>query len=280
MNDLKYKTIQVQRYAPALGAEVSGVDLRRPLPAEQLREVKQAIHEHLVLFFHDQDISPLQQTAFARQFGEICEYPFIKGVAPETPDVVEIAKYEHETKNFGGLWHSDSTYLERPPMFTLLSAKEIPEIGGDTLFANMYQAFENLSAGMQEMLLSRKGVFSSDLEGALYVRDFRVNKNAGDVQTLVEHPVVRTHPATGRKALYVNRAHTLRFADMTVEESKPILDYLYSQQTRPEYTCRFRWRNHSLAMWDNRATQHNPINDYHGHRRIMQRIMVRGERPV
>ena len=193
--------------------------------------------------------------------------------------MVEIAKYENETKNFGGLWHSDSTYLERPPSYTMLSAKVVPEIGGDTLFANMYLAFEGLSEGMREFLCSRKGVFSSDKEGGLYVRDFRINKDASKIQTLVEHPVARTHPETGRKSLYVNRAHTVRFADMTEEESQPILEYLYSQQIRPEYTCRFRWRKHSLVIWDNRAAQHNPINDYHGHRRIMHRIMVRGERP-
>lgn len=277
---MKFKTIAVEPYSPALGAEVSGLDLREPLGAAQLQEVKDAMGQYLVLFFHDQNINPAQQTAFAKQFGEVCEYPFVAGVSPETPDVVEIAKFEHETKNFGGLWHSDSTYLARPPMYTMLSAKEIPKIGGDTLFANMYLAYEGLSDGMKEFLNNRKAVFSADKEGALYVRDFRINKDAGEVQTLVEHPVARTHPDTGKKALYANRAHTVRFTDMTTEESEPILHFLYDQQTKPEYTCRFRWKKNSLAMWDNRVTQHNPINDYHGHRRVMNRIMVKGEKPA
>jgi taurine dioxygenase len=201
---------------------------------------------------------------------------------PDYPDVIEVTKLEHEKANFGGIWHSDTTYLEQPPMGSMLLAREVPPAGGDTLFANQYLAYETLSTGLRRMLDAVVAVNSSAKADATKTREDRVNKDGREdarKEYLAEHPAVRTHPETGRKALYVNVAHTVRFKDMTDEESAPLLDYLFRHQARPEFTCRFQWRVGSLAFWDNRCTQHNPMNDYHGYRRVMHRITLAGDKP-
>jgi taurine dioxygenase len=193
-----------------------------------------------------------------------------------------VLKLEHEKVNFGGLWHSDTAYLDKPPMGTMLIAREVPPVGGDTLFANMYLAYETLSAGMKRVLEGLIGVNSSAKASATRTREDRMRGDArSDAKSeyVAEHPVVRTHPETGRKALYVNSGHTVRFKDMTAAESAPILNYLFEHLTRPEFTCRFRWQPGSLALWDNRCTQHNPINDYHGFRRSMHRVTLAGDEP-
>jgi len=184
--------------------------------------------------------------------------------------------------NFGGIWHSDTVYLDRPPMATMLVAREVPPYGGDTLFANMYAAYEALSPGMQRLLDGVRAVHSSALADVSKTREDRIrDRGAGDDHEYVaEHPVVRTHPETGRKALYVNVAHTVRFADMTEDESRPLLRFLFEHSVRPEFTCRFRWRVGSVALWDNRCVMHNPVNDYHGHKRAMHRISLAGDVPV
>jgi len=193
-----------------------------------------------------------------------------------------VTKLPHETVNFGGIWHSDTVYLDRPPMATMLVAREVPPYGGDTLFANMYAAYEALSPGMQRLLDGVRAVHSSALADVSKTREDRIrDRGAGDDHEYVaEHPVVRTHPETGRKALYVNVAHTVRFADMTEDESRPLLRYLFEHSVRPEFTCRFRWRVGSVALWDNRCVMHNPVNDYHGHKRAMHRISLAGDVPV
>jgi taurine dioxygenase len=197
------------------------------------------------------------------------------------PEIITVSKLPHETVNFGGIWHSDTVYLDRPPMATLLLARKIPPHGGDTMFANMYAAYESLSPGMQRMLGGLRGVNSSALADVSKTREDRI-RDAGteDAREYVaEHPIVRTHPETGRKALYVNVAHTARFADMTEAESRPLLEYLFAHEVRDEFTCRFQWRVGSLALWDNRCAMHNPINDYHGHTRTMHRITLAGDEP-
>jgi taurine dioxygenase len=271
----------IKKIAGALGAEVHGVDLTAPLPVDMAAEIRAALLEHLVIFFRDQHLTVGQFLAFARTLGKPMEYPLIKGL-PDYPDVIEVSKLEHEKANFGGIWHSDTTYLEQPPMGSMLLAREVPPAGGDTLFANQYLAYESLSSGLRRMLEAMVAVNSSTKADATKTREDRVS-NAGreDARNeyLAEHPAVRVHPETGRKALYVNVAHTVRFKDMTEEESAPLLDYLFRHQTRPEFTCRFQWRVGSLAFWDNRCTQHNPVNDYHGYRRIMHRITLAGETP-
>jgi taurine dioxygenase len=273
--------IEIQKIAGALGAEIRGVDLSRPLPEESVVAIRRALLEHLVIFFRGQELTPRQFLEFARAFGEPIEYPFVKGL-PDYPEIIQVMKLEHERNNFGGIWHTDTAYLQAPPMGSMLLAREIPPAGGDTLFANQYVAYETLSVGMRKLLHGLIGVNSSAKADVTKTREDRLKTDSlRDAQRefLAEHPVVRTHPETGRRALYVNVAHTARFQDMTEEESAPLLSYLFQHQVRPEFTCRFKWEVGSLAFWDNRCTQHNPINDYHGYRRVMRRITLAGDKP-
>ncbi|MCG6875548.1 MAG: TauD/TfdA family dioxygenase [Betaproteobacteria bacterium] len=275
-------TIEVRRVAGALGAEVLGVDLSRPLEEEVVIALRRAWLEHLVLFFRDQALTPEQYMAFARRLGKPIEYPFVKGI-DGFPEIIEVKKLEHETVNFGGIWHSDTAYLTEPPMASMLLAREVPPFGGDTLFANMYLAYETLSEGMRALIDGLRAVNSSAKADVSRTREDRIQSDGraeGKKEYVAEHPVVRTHPETGRKALYVNVAHTVRFTGMTEEESTPLLDYLFAHQVRPEHTCRFAWQPGSIALWDNRCTQHNPVNDYHGFRRVMHRITLAGDRPL
>lgn len=273
--------LTVRKIAGALGAEIGGVDLSRPLSAGLLTQIRQAFLEHLVIFFRDQRLDADAYMAFARALGTPVEYPFVKGL-PDHPQIIQVMKLEHERTNFGGIWHSDTAYLERPPMGSMLLAREVPPVGGDTLFANQYLAYEALSPGLRKILDGLNAVNSSAKADVTRTREDRMRTDARDdarEQYVAEHPAVRTHPETGRKALYVNVAHTVRFKDMTEEESAPLLAYLFQHQIRPEFTCRFRWEVGSLAFWDNRCTQHNPVNDYHGYRRVMHRITLEGEQP-
>jgi taurine dioxygenase len=274
-------SMEIRPIAGALGAEIVGVNLSQPLAEDTVAAIRTALLERLVVFFRDQDLTPGQFMAFAERFGEPVEYPFVQGIAGY-PTVIEVAKLEHETVNFGGVWHSDTTYLERPPMGSLLLAREVPPYGGDTIFANQVLAYEALSPGLRALLDGLVAVNASAKADVTRTREDRIREHgrAGERQDYVaEHPVVRTHPETGRKALYVNVAHTVRFKDMSEAESAPLLNYLFQHQTRPEFTCRFAWRVGSLAFWDNRAAQHNPVNDYHGFRRIMHRITLAGDVP-
>jgi len=279
------RSIEVHRLGGTIGAEISGVDLSRELDDETVAEIRRIWLDHLVIFFRNQDLPPAQFLAVARRFGEVIEYPFVKGIEG-FPEIIQIQKLEHEKVNFGGIWHSDTSYLETPPMATMLIARETPPLGGDTMFANQYLAYETLSDGMKKLLDGMIGINTSakaDVTGTREDRDRGRIRDAGKTEAqkdyVGEHPVVRTHPETGRKALYVNVAHTLRFKDMTVAESTPILDYLFRHQSKPEFTCRFRWEPGSIAFWDNRCTHHNPVNDYHGYRRVMHRITLKGDRP-
>ena len=276
------QALRIEPVASALGAEITGVDLSHDLPADTIAAIRKALLDHGVIFFRDQPLAPDRLLAFGRRFGEVVEYPFVKGIEG-FPEVIAVVKLEHERINFGGVWHSDTSYLECPPMGSLLVAREVPAAGGDTLFANMYLAYEALSPGMQRILAGLRAVNSSRKADVTRTREDRMRDSGGRADARksyeAEHPVVRTHPETGRKALYVNVAHTMRFAGMTEEESAPLLEYLFRHQVRPEFTCRFRWRPGSLAFWDNRCVQHYPINDYHGHRRLMHRITLAGERP-
>ncbi|HEX3178035.1 MAG TPA: TauD/TfdA family dioxygenase [Methylomirabilota bacterium] len=273
-------SIGIERVAGALGAEITGVDLRKPLDDATYTLLRRAWLEHLVIFFRDQDLSPAQFLAFARRFGDPVEYPFVKGL-DEHPEIIPVLKLAHEHINFGGVWHSDTAYLDAPPMASMLVAREIPPVGGDTLFANMYLAYETLSEGLRRTLEPLRAVNSSSKADASRTREDRMKDSGREVRKdyLAAHPVVRRHPETGRCALYVNVAHTVRFDGMTEEESAPLLDYLFRHQTRPEFGCRFRWRPGSIALWDNRCAQHNAINDYHGHRRLLHRITLAGDTP-
>jgi len=274
--------LEVHPVAGALGAEISGVDLSQPLDDETIAAIRRVWLEHLVIFFRDQDLRHATFLAFARRFGEPIEYPFVKGL-DEFPEIIAVLKLEHERINFGGIWHSDTTYLDVPPMASMLIAREVPPAGGDTLFANMYLAYETLSGTMKRLLEGLVAVNSSAAADVSRTREDRLKDSAradAHKEYVSTHPVVRVHPETGRRALYVNVAHTVGIEGMTREESAPLLDFLFRHQVRPEFTCRFRWRPGSLAFWDNRCAQHNAINDYQTHRRLMHRITLAGDKPV
>jgi len=275
----KYRHIEVRPVAGALGAEIEGVDAAQPLAAEVIAEIRQAFLDHLVIFLRNQSLTPQAQFAFARQFGEPMAYPQLKGL-PDCPLITPVIKLAHERVNFGGIWHSDTAYLERPPMASMLYAVETPPYGGDTLFANQYLAYETLSEDLRKRLAGVVGVNASTKADASRTREDRLREAGVEHKVLVgEHPVVRTHPETGRKALYVNVGHTTHFQGWTEEESQPLLRFLFAHQVKPELTCRFVWAPGSLAFWDNRCAQHNPVNDYHGYQRLMHRVTLAGDAP-
>jgi taurine dioxygenase len=274
----------IEPLAGALGADVRGVDLK-DLGDEGWRQIKQAFLQYAVLAIRDQQLEPAELMRVGARFGEPCYYPFVTGL-DGYPFIFEVVKEENETVNFGGNWHSDTTYLAQPPLATLLYAVETPKHGGDTLFANTAAAYDGLSEGMRAMMGKLVGVNSASLKvtggrrkmhstiGGMKVHD---TENADAYEA--EHPVVRTHPDTGRKALYVSRSHTIRFRDMSEEESRPLIDFLQAHQTRPEFTCRVRWSPGTLTVWDNRCTQHSAVNDYQGQRRRMRRLTVGAQTP-
>ncbi|MDE2007039.1 MAG: TauD/TfdA family dioxygenase, partial [Rhodospirillales bacterium] len=251
-----------------------------------LAELRAALLAHQVIFFRDQALTPDTQLAFARRWGEIHLHPFMRGL-PDHPEVLEIVKRPTDTRNFGGAWHTDQMFAPAPAMGTILYAKEVPSAGGDTLFTNQYLAYESLSSGMRRLCDSLRTVCYGDgpkKYAGQSRREFYAGKTTmqvkdpGDVQTTSVHPLVRTHPETGRKALYIG-GHVQHFEDMTDEESKPLIAFLTAHSTRPEFTCRFRWETGSLAFWDNRCTMHFAINDYPAETRIMHRVTVKGDAP-
>lgn len=270
-----------RKIAGALGAELQGIDLSQNLNAGLQAEVRAALLAHQVIFFREQDLTAEQFMAFAHTLGQPVEYPFVKGI-DAFPCIIEVKKLAHEKINFGGIWHSDTTYLARPPMASMLLAKEVPPYGGDTLFANQYLAWDALSDTMKGVLEGLVGISSSAKADISKTREDRIKSDGKDNaprEHVAYHPVVRTHPETGRKALYVNVAHTAGIVGMSDAESASLLQFLFQHQIKPEFTCRFVWQPHSLAIWDNRCTQHNPVNDYHGHQRVMQRITLAGDTP-
>jgi alpha-ketoglutarate-dependent taurine dioxygenase len=275
-----YQRIGVAPIADAIGAEITGVDLAADLDDETVAEIRRAWLAHLVVFFREQFLEPDAFLAFARRIGEPVEYPFVEGIAGY-PKIIEVTKLPHETVNFGGIWHSDTVYLERPPMATLLIAREVPPVGGDTLFASMYDAYESLSSGMQHLLAGLRAVNTSALADVSKTREDRMRDHgkANNQELVAEHPVVRRHPETGRDALYVNVAHTQRFVEFTEAESRPLLQFLFEHSVQSGFTCRFQWRAGSVALWDNRCAMHNPVNDYDGYTRRMHRITLAGDVP-
>ena len=275
-----YRHIEVRPIAGALGAEVHGADVSRRLPDDVVGEIRSAWLEHCVIFLRDQKLTPQGLVDLAARFGEPMAYPQLKGL-PECPLVTPVIKLEHERVNFGGIWHADTTYLKEPPLASMLYASEVPPYGGDTLFANQYLAYETLSEGLRATLDGLTGVSSSLKADASKTREDALRNAGVENKTLIaEHPVVRTHPETGRKALYVNVGHTTQFKGWTEQESRPLLEFLFAHQIKPEFTCRFVWRQGSLAFWDNRCAQHLPVNDYHGHRRVMHRVTLKGDKPA
>ena len=274
--------MKIKRIAGALGAEISGVDLTQSISTELAKEIRDVFLENSVIFLRHQALSSQQFMNFAKAMGEPIEYPFVKGF-DDFPQIIEVKKLEHEKVNFGGVWHSDTTYLEKPPMGSMLLSKEIPPYGGDTLFACQYAAYESLSDTMQRLLQGLMGVNTSAKADVSKTREDRIKSDGNEASPKSfssAHPVVRTHPETGRKALYVNVAHTAGIEGLTEKESASLLSFLFEHQVKPEFTCRWAWEPDALAFWDNRCAQHNPVNDYHGFRRILHRITLQGDKPV
>lgn len=281
--------IEIKRTAGALGAEVTGIDLARPLDPETVATLRAAWMEHLVLFYPGQKISDGDLERFTSYFGPFGKEPFVDGISTDHPNVLAVIKEADERRkaNFGGNWHSDWSFQEAPPAGTFLYALEVPPYGGDTMWANQYLAYETLSSGMQALLdgleavhsakrpYGRQGIYADKSQA----RSMKI-RTGEEAEAELTHPVVRVHPETGRKALYVNQVYTLRFKDMTAAESAPLLDFLFAHSTRPEFICRNRWQQGTLTMWDNRCTQHYAINDYDGFRRELHRTTCAGDPPV
>jgi taurine dioxygenase len=272
------ESLSIRRTSGALGAEIAGVDLSQELPEETIAAIRQALVEHQVIFFRDQELTPAQQVAFARRFGPLNGHPFVKGMEGQ-PEVMEIIKEPSDRINFGGGWHSDMSFLERPSIGSILYAVEIPEYGGDTLFASQAAAFEALSPGLQKTLEGLSAVHSASREysaqghSAQKRGSMQVAEADGYVGEYV-HPMVLVHPETGRKALYVNPAFTLRIEGWKTRESKALLDFLFQHSRYEAFTTRFAWRKGSVAFWDNRSVWHFALNDYPGQRRHMRRVTV------
>ena len=276
--------IQISPISGALGAEIGGVDVSRDLDPAVIGAIRQALLDHGVIFFRNQTIDVAQHKAFTRRFGEIFIHPNYKGVSAD-PEIVDIKRAPGDKKIVGEDWHADTTMAAEPPMGAILYAIEVPPYGGDTLFANQYLAYESLSDGLKRTLEGLRAVHTDRMvagpqAGMNAHRSTKVREDADWRETISLPPVVRTHPETGRKLLFVNRSYTVGFEGWTEAESKPLLDYLLEHGHRPEFTCRFRWSEGALAFWDNRCTQHFAINDYPAGKRLMHRITIRGDVPV
>ena len=272
--------IEVLPLTPAIGAEVRGVDLRRPLDPETVRAIERALLDHLVIFFRAQSITPEQQIAFARCFGEISIPPF----APRYGTNPELVVLDQKSPKGEGAdaWHSDNTFMAEPPMGSILRAVELPPLGGDTCFASMVAAYEALSPPIRGMIEGLRAVHDLTLPLQRGIAAGHTTANLEEMQRQwppVEHPVARTHPVTGRKALFVNANSTTRIVGLGERENAVLLPFLVDHVRSPEFQCRFRWREDSIAFWDNRCTQHRPVNDYWPAHRRLERITVAGDVP-
>jgi taurine dioxygenase len=272
----------------ALGAEVWGLDLAHPLDETTLTGIRRALGEHAIVYFREQTLAPEQQVALTRHLGPPLIVPYVEPL-PEHPEIIAVLKEadEQNISTFGGTWHSDFSFLEAPPSYTLLYAREVPFRGGDTIWANMALAYETLSGGMKELLEGLSAVHSGVPYGthgpppdAPVTSSIKMARGDPAADAEIAHPVVRRHPETGKSALFVNPVYTTRFKDMTAGESRPLLETLQAHATRAELTCRLCWEAGTLAIWDNRCTQHMAVNDYDGQRRLLHRTTVTGERPI
>ncbi len=271
--------IEVRKMTGGCGAEVLGVNLAN-LSNSDMEAVRQAYVDHGVIFFRDQTLTPEEHIAFAGRWGKIDINKFFPA-KQKYPEIAEVRKEKTQKTNIGGGWHTDHSYDQVPAMGSILLARELPTEGGDTLFADMYAAYEGLSDGLKDTLSRMKAVHSN--AAAFGAGGYYKNSDQGGGfkgENLVGeaiHPVVITHPLSGRKSLYVNPGFTMCFDGWTMEESQPLLQHLFRHASRPEYTCRFQWHDGSIAFWDNRATWHYAVNDYHGERRLLHRITIGGE---
>lgn len=284
---MSYSTIEVEPLASALGAYIHGVDFSKTLSDVQFQDVHDALVDNAVIFFRDQDLSPERQLEVAHRFGTPEVHPIVEG-SNDHPELIEVLKPAGEGASFGTGWHTDNTFFEKPSMITMLYGIETPPVGGDTMWASMEKAYDHLSDGMKTLLdglvavHSAKIAFDPRTTADKYEGKHTLKYKFSDaVDAEVEHPLIRTHDVSGRKSIFVNPMFTIRIKGMTDKESAPILKYLYEFSTQPEFACRFRWQDKSIAMWDNRSTQHFAMNDYVEYRRLMRRVTIGGEkRPV
>ena len=271
--------INIKQISGNVGVEIHGVDLSKEVPDSLFNEIRDAFIENGLIFFRDQNLTPEEHIRFAKKWGKININRFFAKV-DGYEQIAEVRKEPSQKGNIGGEWHTDHSYDQIPALGSILLAKEIPSNGGDTLFASMYKAYENLSDGMKVTLESLNAIHSSRHifgEGSDYSKSSKGRIGNPELATQdAIHPVIITHPESKKKALYVNRAFTLRFEGWTDEESKPLLSYLYDHAANEENITRFQWSPGSIAFWDNRATWHNALNDYHGERRLMHRITIEG----
>jgi taurine dioxygenase len=272
--------ILIHPVTKAIGAEVRGVDLREPLAAEALRTLERALLDHHVLFFRDQALSPEQQIAFARHFGPIGVPPF----APKYGDDPELVVLDQTSPKGEGAdsWHSDNTFMREPPMGSILRAVALPSLGGDTCFASMVAAHDALSPPIQRLVAGLRAEHDITRPLRRGIAAGHVHASLEEMQKRwppVDHPVVRTHPVSGRKALFVNGNSTTRILGLSERESDVLLSFLIDHVRSPEFQCRFRWEVGSMAFWDNRTTQHFAVPDY-AERRVMHRVTIAGDVPV
>ncbi|MBT5109234.1 MAG: taurine dioxygenase [Rhodospirillaceae bacterium] len=267
--------LDIRPIAGALGAEIHGVNLAKDLDDDMFAAIHQTMLDHCVIMFRDQDISPQAQIDFAKRWGKLHKHPFMPGLKGH-PELLEIVKKEDDVHTLGGDWHTDQMFTAVPALATMLYAKETPPAGGDTLFSNMYMAYDALSDAMKAMLADARtvNIYTKNKGRAAAMKN---DYSDGEPEEYV-HPLFRTHPETGRKTLYLSyKGVTRRIAGLSDEESGPILDFLMKHATRPEFTCRFAWEPGSLGIWDNRSVMHLAVNDYHGFRRVMHRLTIEGQ---
>jgi len=277
---MRNSQIEVRPIAGSIGAEIHNVDVSQDLDEATIGDIRKALLDHCVIFFRDQNLEPERHKAFTRRFGKIFIHPNYKGMQADA-EIITMTREPGDKKIVSEEWHADPTMVSEPPMGAILYAVDVPPYGGDTLFANQYQAYDALSEGMKKMLSGVRAIHSDRKVAGPAAnknasRSTKVREDADWRETINSHPVVATHPETGRKLLYVNASYTMGFDGMTEDESRPLLNFLLDHGHRPEFTCRFRWEKGSIAFWDNRVCKHLAIHDAGPFRRVMRRTQVAG----
>jgi taurine dioxygenase len=269
-------TLHFEPLSPTIGAEVSGIDIREDVSDETIAGVRQGLLDHKVLFFREQHITTEQHLAFGRRFGELEVHP-VTPLDQEHREVLEI-RHDENRRGVENTWHSDVTWRPEPSLGSILRARSVPPVGGDTLFADMYAAYEGLPESVRDEIDGLSAIHDFTRVFGRFVSDERKQEMMRRYPS-VEHPVVRTHPETGRKGIYVNAAFTVAIKGVSDSDSERLLQLLYRQATIPEYQCRFHWRADSIAFWDNRSTQHYAVSDYYPQVRLMERVTIAGDKP-
>ena len=279
MNSKTNEGLIIKPISPSIGSTIYGLDLTQTIPDETLKKLRTIWLDRKLLVFPEQTLTPQQQTEFTQQFGELDQYPFLKGI-DGYPYVAEVLKLPEEDINFGGVWHTDTTYLETPAAGASLYALELPPVGGDTIFCNMAAAYQALPNNVKQEIDPLQAINASNKADVSQTRLHRITSDSLAKQVFANtHPVVRTHPETGEKTLFVNEAHTTHFEGQSEQQSSALLNCLYQHARKPEFQCRITWHIGMVALWDNRSTHHYPINDYTGYRRLLHRISLKGNKP-